>query len=132
MDRPRNRPSGTRNAHNTFERTRPQPGRRSGTYSRNVSSPKAMQEEKKRLYLLIALLVVLPPIGIVCLWRGGFLRFPYRVAASVAAFFLMVLYFSWMLPEKTVSTISPEIRRPSAITQYSPSSSMYADESGTN
>ena len=91
-----------------------------------------MQEEKKRLYLLIALLVVLPPIGIVCLWGGGFLRFPYRVAASVAAFFLMVLYFSWMLPEKTVSTISPEIRRPSAITQYSPSSSMYADESGTN
>lgn len=91
-----------------------------------MSSPKTMQEEKKRLYLLIALLVVLPPVGVVCLWRGGFLRLPYRAAATAAAFFLMVLYFSWMIPEKTPGTIQPEIRRPDAVTEYSPSSSMYS------
>ena len=119
-------PNGARNRGNTFERTRPQPGRRSGSYSRNVSSPKAVQEEKKRMYILIALIVVLPPVGIACLWRGGFLRLAYRVAATGAAFLLMILYFSWMLPEKTLSTIAPDnIKRPSAVTEYSPSSSMH-------
>ena len=84
-----------------------------------------MQEEKKRLYFLIALVVVLPPVGIACLWRGGFLRLPYRAAATGAAFLLMILYFSWMIPEKNPGTIQPEIRRPGAVTEYSPSSSMY-------
>ncbi len=122
----RTAPNGAGNRGNTFERTRPQPGRRSGSYSRNVSSPKMVQEEKKRLYLLIALLVVLPPVGIVCLWRGGFLRLKYRAAATGAAFLLMILYFSWMIPEKTLSTIAPDnVKRPQAITEYSPSSSMY-------
>lgn len=119
-------PNGARYQANTFERTRPQPGRRSGSYSRNVSSPKTAREEKQRFYLLIALLVVLPPVGIACLWRGGFLRLPYCAAATGAAFLLMILYFSWMLPEKTLSTIKPDsVKRPPAVTEYSPSSSMY-------
>ncbi|MBQ1256879.1 MAG: hypothetical protein IIW08_00420 [Clostridia bacterium] len=132
MDRAKTRPApnGARNQANTFERTRPQPGRRSGSYSRNVSSPRAAREEKQRLYFLLALLVVLPPVGIACLWRGGFLRLAYRAAATGAAFLLMILYFSWMLPEKTLSTIAPDnIKRPAAVTAYSPSSSMY-DQTG--
>lgn len=138
MDRTkqRTRPAGARNVQrrNTFERTRPSPGRRSGTYSRQVSTPKAMKEDKQRLVLLIALLVVLPPIGIACLWRGGFLRLPYRAAATAGAFLLMILYFGWMLPEKTLGTVTPEIRRPAAVTDYSPSSSMYQTdgENGVN
>ena len=126
--------AGSRNAHNTFERTRPAPGRGRSSYSRNVSTPKAMQEERQRLILLVALLVVLPPIGVICLWRGGFLRLPYRAAATLGAFLLMILYFSWMLPEKSLGTVTPEIRRPAAVTEYSPSSSMYQQggENGVN
>lgn len=136
MDRSKARPrtAAGRNADNTFERTRPQPGRRSGSYSRNVSSPKGIREEKKSLYVLIALLVVLPPVGIACLWRGGFLRLPYRAAATLAAFLLMILYFSWMTPEQTPGKVTPSIRRPEAITEYSPSSSVHTESgnSGVN
>ena len=90
-----------------------------------------MRDEKKSLYVLIALLVVLPPVGIACLWRGGFLRLPYRAAATFAAFLLMILYFSWMTPERTLSTVRPEIRRPDAVTEYSPSSSVYGQDGGS-
>ncbi len=120
----RTRASQARGYENAYERSRPQPGRRSGSYSKRVSSPKSARDEKKSLYVLIALLVVLPPVGIACLWRGGFLRLSYRAAATFAAFLLMVLYFSFMTTEKTLSTIRPEIRRPDAVTEYSASSSV--------
>ena len=136
MDRTKagSRNSQGREYRNTFERSRPQPGRRSGSYSKHVSSPKTARDEKKSLYVLIALLVVLPPVGIACLWRGGFLRLSYRAWATFAAFLLMILYFSWMMPEKTLGTVTPEIRRPDAVTEYSPSSSVYGQggENGVN
>ncbi len=133
MDRTkvRSRAFQGRGYENAYERSRPQPGRRSGSYSKRVSSPKSVRDEKKSLYVLIALLVVLPPVGIACLWRGGFLRLSYRAAATFAAVLLMILYFSWMMPEKTLSTVRPEIRRPNAVTEYSPSSSAYAQDGGS-
>ncbi|MBQ1255948.1 MAG: hypothetical protein IIX93_01570, partial [Clostridia bacterium] len=85
--------------YSSFERREKSKGGSGRSYSKDVSVPRAVQVEKQRLILVLALTVILPPVGIACLWRGGFLRVQYRAAAIFAAFWLMVLYFSWMIPE---------------------------------
>jgi len=108
--------------HSSFERREKAKGGSGRSYTKDVSAPRAMQVEKQRLILVLALTVLLPPVGIACLWRGGFLRVEYRAAATFAAFWLMVLYFSWMIPESKVNSIQPPMKRPAAVTQYSSSS----------
>ena len=108
--------------YSSFERREKSKGGSGRSYSKDVSVPRAVQVEKQRLILVLALTVILPPVGIACLWRGGFLRVQYRAAATFAAFWLMVLYFSWMIPESAPNVVQPQMKRPAAVTQYSSSS----------
>ena len=106
----------------SFERREKAKGGSGRSYSSDVSAPRALLVEKQRLILVLVLTVLLPPVGIACLWRGGFLRVHYRAAATFAAFWLMVLYFSWMIPESQPNLVQPQMKRPTAVTQYSSSS----------
>lgn len=115
----------------SFERRSRPGGGSSRSYSEQVSAPAHMRAEKQRLILLLLITVILPPVGVVCLWRGGFLRVPYRVAATALAFLLMILYFHWIIPEKTPETYQPSIMKPSAVTEYSPSSSGASEDNGS-
>ena len=47
------------------------------------------------------------------------------------AFVLMILYFHWMIPEKTPETYQPGIMKQSAVTEYSPSSSGASEDNGS-
>lgn len=122
---------GTDRQSGSFERRSRPGGGSSRSYSEQVSAPAHMRAEKQRLLLLILITVILPPVGVACLWRGGFLRVPYRVAATALAFLLMILYFHWILPEKTPQTYQPSIMKPSAVTEYSLSSSGASEDNGS-
>lgn len=122
---------GTGRVNSSFERRSRPGGGSSRSYSEQVSAPAHMRAEKRRLLLLLLITVVLPPVGVACLWRGGFLRIPYRVAATALAFVLMILYFHWMIPEKTPETYQPGIMKPSAVTEYSPSSLGASEDNGS-
>ncbi|MBQ3080040.1 MAG: hypothetical protein IJC48_08615 [Clostridia bacterium] len=102
-----------------FERSKRQRGGSARSYSEKVSSPAHGNAERNRLIILAVITVLLPPVGIICLWRGGFFQFPIRVAATFAAFLLMVLYFSWMIPAKTPDAYQPQLQKPTAVTEYS-------------
>lgn len=115
----------------SFERHSRSGGGSSRSYSEQVSAPSYIRVARQRMLLLLVITVFLPPVGVACLWRGGFLRMPFRVAATALAFVLMVLYFHWMLPAKTPATYQPEIMRPSAVTEYSSSSSGASEDNGS-
>lgn len=106
----------------SFERSKRAKGGSERSYSSGVSAPKGMQAEKQRLILILAITVILPPVGIMILWRGGFLPIPHRAVVTFAAFWIMVLYFSWMIPESEPGMIQAQMKRPTAVTQYSSSS----------
>lgn len=103
----------------SFERSRRQRGGSARSYSERVHTPARMKADQQKLIVLIVLTVVLPPLGIAVMWKGGLLRFPVRIASTLAAFLLMILYFSWMIPESTPDAYQPPIQRPAAVTEYS-------------
>ncbi len=107
---------------NMFERRHRQQGGSSRSYSEQVSTPSNVIERRKRLIILTALTVALPPVGAYCLWRGGYLNLPLRIGATAVAFALLTLYFLWMMPADTPEKYQPNKYRPGAVTEYSPSS----------
>lgn len=117
---------------NLFERRHRQQGGSSRSYSEHVSTPSNVKERRNRVIILTALTVVLPPVGVYFLWRGGYLTLPLRICATVAAFLLMTLYFSWIIPENTPERYQPNKYRPGAVTEYSPSSQTSQDGGTSN
>jgi len=102
----------------SFERSRRTRGGSARSYTEGVHQPSRKKEEKQRLILMAAVSVLLPPVGVIILWRTGIFRFPVRIAATFLAFLLMVLYFSWMIPEEEPAAYQPPVQRPSAVTEY--------------
>lgn len=110
-----------------FERRSRKSGGSSRSYSEQVSGPAHRRAEKKALLQLLALVAVLPPVGVVLMWRFGILNVRARIAATAVAFALTVLYMFWIIPTAKPDIYQPTIVRPAAVTEYSPSSVSDAD-----
>ena len=83
-----------------------------------------IKNKKYKLFvIMLALTLVIPPVGCALLWYKGALDVKLRALVTVLALLLMTLYFSWMLPSDTPEPFQPTVSRPEAVTEYSPSSS---------
>ena len=56
-----------------------------------LSGLRVQREAGKRLAILAGLCLVLPPVGLVCLWRSRHTGTPVRVALSVMSLLMVVL-----------------------------------------
>ena len=114
-------PAGGPRRPDYFERRRRPRGGSARSYSESVKTPASVTADRKRLMVMLALTSVLPPVGIALMWHEGLLKMPMRIAATAAAFFLMVLYFSWIIPEAKPDVYQPPVQKPAAVTEYSAS-----------
>lgn len=65
------------------------------------------REAGKRLAILAVLCLLLPPVGLICLWRSRHTRTPVRLALSLEALLMMVLVLSLVRPHAGVSGVTP-------------------------
>lgn len=114
---------------NFFERRSRSSGGSSRSYSEQFSGPAHARAERRLFWQLVALTVLLPPVGTVVMWRFGMLRVKPRIAVTLLAFALTVLYMFWIIPKAEPEIYQPTIVRPSAVTEYSPSAA--ADDGAT-
>ena len=115
--------SGTFRPADSFERSVRKRGGSSRSYSQNLSKPAHVRKQKTDLLIMLALTLVIPPVGCALLWYKGALDVKLRALVTALALLLMTLYFSWMLPSDTPEPFQPTVSRPEAVTEYSPSSS---------
>lgn len=65
------------------------------------------REAGKRLAILAVLCLLLPLVGLICLWRSRHTRTPVRLALSLEALLMMVLVLSLVRPHAGVSGVTP-------------------------
>ena len=67
--------------------------------------------------LLIALCIVLPPLGIYILWTRGFFDVLPRILATLLAFMVLFAIFWLILPSAKTQTYQPSMSKPVPITE---------------
>ena len=72
-----------------------------------LSGLRVQREAGKRLAILAGLCLILPPVGLVCLWRSRHTGTPVRVALSVMSLLMMVLTMSLIRPREQTQGILP-------------------------
>lgn len=120
--------TGTRRSANFFDRHSRKSGGRARPYTEGVSVPSHAHRQNQSLLRDILLLVILPPYGIYRIWKNDSITLFVRIACIAFSFALMTLYFYWIIPAESPDIYQPTIVRPSAVTEYSPSSA--GSESG--
>ena len=106
----------------SFERRVRRRGGSSQSYSQNLSKPAHVRKQRTDLLVMLALTLVIPPVGSALLWYKGALNVKVRALVTAVALLLTTLYFSWMLPSDTPEPFQPTVSRPEPVTEYSPSS----------
>ena len=72
-----------------------------------VRPPSSGKKTSSRALFAVLLTVLLPPVGIVYLWRQGVFRTNGRALLTGLATVEMLVLFLWMMPGDTVSTATP-------------------------
>ena len=72
-----------------------------------LSGLRTQREAGKRLAILAGLCLILPPVGLVCLWRSRHTGMPVRLALSTMSLLMMVLMLSLIRPREQVTGVQP-------------------------
>lgn len=72
-----------------------------------LSGLRTQREAGKRLAILAGLCLILPPVGLVCLWRSRHTGTPVRLALSALSLLMMVLMLSLIRPREQVTGVQP-------------------------
>lgn len=68
---------------------------------------RVQREAGKRLAILAVLCLLLPPVGLICLWRSRHTNMPVRLGLSLASVLMMVLVMSLVRPHAGVEGVVP-------------------------
>jgi len=90
--------------------------RKNSAYTPNMDVP---AEQKKQNRALPALLItlLLPPLGILLMWRKGIFRMRGRAIVTLLATIEMALIIGLMMPETEIMQVYPVPQPPVAVTQ---------------
>ena len=91
-------------------------GSASNAYSPNMRKPGGGRDGKGRTALKIALCLLLPPVGLVWIWRTGSFALRGRVLTSVLSFAVMVAMCLPLFEPAQIATVSPQAVAPVAAT----------------
>lgn len=81
--------------------------KRSGNYSPNMNMPGSSVSKSRRGIFGALLTLLLPPLGLLFLWRKEVFRTRGRLVLTALATVEMGVFFALMLPRATLSTVSP-------------------------
>lgn len=81
--------------------------RRPGAYSPNIRMPGSSIKSPGRGAFGIVLTLLLPPIGLMFLWRKGVFRTRGRVFVTAVATVEMAVFLALMMPGSTIATATP-------------------------
>lgn len=73
------------------------------------------REAGKRLAILGALCLLVPPLGLICVWRSRHARTPVRLVFSLLSLLMMVLVCSLIRPGEGVQGVQPAPVRPDRV-----------------
>jgi len=91
--------------------------KRRGAYSPNISMPGSSIKSPGRGAFGIVLTLLLPPVGLMFLWRKGVFRTRGRVLITAAATVEMAVVIALMMPAASITTAVPV---PGAAERYTP------------
>ncbi|MBQ3575284.1 MAG: hypothetical protein IJA26_06420 [Clostridia bacterium] len=86
------------------------------SYTPNMDVP-TEQKKQNRALPAILLTIILPPLGILLMWRKGIFRMRGRAVITLLATIEMAIIFAAMSPEKELVQIQPVPQVPVAVTQ---------------
>lgn len=72
-----------------------------------LSGLRVQREAGKRLAILAGLCLIVPPVGLICLWRSRHTSAPVRLALSALSLLMMVLVMSLLRPSEQVQGVLP-------------------------
>lgn len=81
--------------------------KRGGNYSPNLNMPGSGAPKSRRGVFGVLLLLILPPLGLLFLWRKEVFRVRGRMVLTLLATVEMGVIVALMMPRSTLSTISP-------------------------
>lgn len=85
--------------------------RRSG-YSNSVRKPMQANYERRRLILALVLCVLVPPLGILLLWRLLLFNTPTRIGVTLVSALLLMIVVVLLMPASTPVIVTPTVRSP--------------------
>ena len=91
--------------------------KRRSTYSPSMNMPGSSVPRSGRGVFAFLLCLILPPVGLMFLWRKGVFKTRGRVLVTVLATVEMALVAAFMTPVSTVSTVQPV---PGSAERYQP------------
>lgn len=91
--------------------------KRRGAYSPNISMPGSSIKSPGRGRFAVLLCLLLPPVGLMFLWRKGVFRTRGRILITALATVEMAVVIALMMPAETIVTAAPI---PGAAVRYTP------------
>lgn len=91
--------------------------KRRGAYSTSMNMPGASVNASGRGAFTLLLCLLLPPLGLMFMWRKGVFKPRGRIFLSLLVTLEMALILSMMMPESTASTVQPVIESPKRYTE---------------
>ena len=90
--------------------------RNNSAYTPNMNVPTEQKKQNRALPALL-LTLILPPLGILLMWRKGIFRMRGRAFITLLATIEMAIIFGAMMPEKELIQVQPVPQVPVAVTQ---------------
>ena len=90
--------------------------RNNSAYTPNMNVPTEQKKQNRALPALL-LTLILPPLGILLMWRKGIFRMRGRAIVTLLATIEMAIIFGAMMPEKELIQVQPVPQVPVAVTQ---------------
>ena len=90
---------------------------RNKTTSQAIRRPSSQEPVSKRTILIIALTILLPPIGLLLMWYTGMFRSRGRIVLTALATLEMTLLFVLLTPRTELASQAPLPVAPAAVTQ---------------
>lgn len=80
-------------------------GASKGAYTPNIAKPDA-RAGKARIWVYVALVIALPPVGLALLWRAGLFPLRGRILLSVLGAVCLSAMIAMMLPKQTLVQVA--------------------------
>jgi len=91
--------------------------RNNSAYTPNMDVPSEQKKRKSRAFPALLLTLILPPLGILLMWRKGIFRMRGRVLVTLLATIELAIIFGSMGKEQELEMIKPVPQVPVAATQ---------------
>lgn len=89
--------------------------RYNSAYTPNMNVPSQAKKKNRALPALL-LTLILPPVGILYMWRSGVFRMRGRALVSLIGTIEMAILFGLMMPDTKITQVSPVPQTPAAVT----------------